>query len=89
MKSMKDPDVKDASSIYMTVFRYRKYRDAYDKIQDIYKKHGTDSTYSLKKVNEIISSLPNMNEWRRYCELRSQKQKDKWIKEYDKLFNDE
>lgn len=79
-KAAKDPDVIEASELGIPIWRYRKYQEAWDKIQAIYKAYGTDSQMSIKMVNEIINKLPNLNEWRRYG--------DKQLKKSMKSFSD-
>jgi len=87
IKAAKDPDVKEATHLGMSIIRYRKYKDAFGKIQGIYEKHGLSSSASEKEVTEIISSLPNMNEWRKYSEYQSQKSTDRLKNRIDKLEN--
>lgn len=79
-KAAKDPDVIEASELRIPIHRYRKYKEAWDKILVIYEKYGTDSPKSDKLVFEIVSGLPNMNEWRRYG--------DKQLKKTSNKFND-
>lgn len=72
-KAAKDPDVIEASELRIPIYRYRKYKEAWDKILVIYEKYGTDSQKSVKLVSEIVSGLPNMNEWRRYGDAQLKK----------------
>lgn len=72
-KAAEDPDVKEASELGIVIWRYRKYQDAWDKIQAIYRTYGVDNQLSNKMVNEIIEKLPNLNEWRRFSQRQSQK----------------
>jgi hypothetical protein len=65
-KAAKDPDVVEASELGIPIWRYRKYKEAWDKIQAIYKAYGTQSEMSFKMADEIIENLPNMNEWRSF-----------------------
>lgn len=73
-KAAQDPDIKEASELGIVIYRYRKYKEAWDKIQSIYRTYGIDNPVSNKMVNEIIEKLPNMNEWRRFGEKQRQKQ---------------
>lgn len=89
-KAAKDPDVIEASELRIPIYRYRKYQEAWDKIQAIYKAYGTDSQMSIKMVNEIIESLPNLNEWRRYGDAQLKKSMKSFSdlqKEYDEYLN--
>ena len=79
-KAAKDPDVIEASELGIPIWRYRKYQEAWDKIQDIYEKYGINTPTSSKMASEIISKLPNLNEWRRYG--------DKQLKKSMKSFSD-
>lgn len=77
-KAAKDPDVIEASELGIPIWRYRKYKEAWDKIQLIYKTYGTQSEMSFKMADEIISTLPNMNEWRRFSDRQLGKTFDDW-----------
>ena len=72
-KAVQDPDVKEASELGILIFRYRKYQEAWDRIQAIYNAYGTDNPKAIKMANEIIEKLPNLNEWRRFSEKQCQK----------------
>ena len=72
-KAAKDPDVIEASELRIPIYRYRKYQEAWNKIQTIYKQYGTDTPTSNKMVEEIIRNLPNLNEWRRYGDAQLKK----------------
>ena len=72
-KAAEDPDVKEATELGIVIWRYRKYQEAWDKIQAIYRAYGVDNQLSNKMVNEIIEKLPNLNEWRRFSQRQSQK----------------
>lgn len=81
IKASKDPDVKEASTLRIPIARYRKYQEAEKKIQETYAKFGTSSNKANKIVSEIISSLPNMNEWRRYSDFQEKKARNKTMDE--------
>lgn len=86
LKAAKDPDVIEASELGIPIWRYRKYQEAWDKIQDIYEKYGINTPTSSKMASEIISKLPNLNEWRRYGDKqcsKSFKTFHEFQKEYD------
>lgn len=93
-KAAQDPNVIEASELGIPILRYRKYQEAWDKIQKIYEAYGIDSQKSYNMVNEIISKLPNMNEWRRYGDKQLSKTKksyqeiQKEYEEYMKPSND-
>lgn len=72
-KAAKDPDVIEASELGIPIWRYRKYQEAWDKIQSIYNSYGVNNQISQKMAGEIIGKLPNMNEWRRFGARQRQK----------------
>lgn len=86
-KAAKDPDVIEASELMIPIWRYKKYKDAWDKIQEIYKEFGVDSQISNNMANEIISKLPNLNEWRRYSDKQFKKSM-KSFHDFEKEYND-
>ena len=73
LKHKEDPDVMEASSLGIPMWRYYKYKKASEEIGQIYKELGTESKTAYLKVDAIIKNLPNMNEWRRYSEFQFQK----------------
>lgn len=87
-KAAKDPDVIEASELGIVIWRYRKYQEAWDKIQAIYDAYGTDSPKSIKMANEIIEKLPNLNEWRRFGEKQCQKQSQRMYDMINELKNE-
>ena len=70
IKATKDPDVRAASSLGMSVARYRWYRECYDKWQETMTKYGTDSKEADAVFDEFFPQIKNLNEWRRYQEYR-------------------
>lgn len=68
VKSLSDPDVKEASSLMMSVKHYRIYKEIFDE-QIEYHKKG-------KMPPDRTNKIPNMNEWRRYGEYRMQKMEE-------------
>lgn len=86
-KAAQDPDIKEASELGIVIWRYRKYQEAWDKIQAIYRTYGIDNPVSNKMANEIIENLPNMNEWRRFSQRQSQKSL-KSFKDLQKEYDD-
>lgn len=85
IKATKDPEVLEASDLRITITRYRKYKEANKKIQEIYRTHGTNSDHANKEVDRIISGLPNMNEWRRFMDYQLRKQHDEMQKMINRL----
>ena len=85
IKATKDPEVLEASDLRMTITRYRKYKEANNRIQEIYRTHGTNSAQANKEVDLIISGLPNMNEWRRFMDYQLRKQHDEMQKMINRL----
>lgn len=72
VKAMKDPDVQIASTLRMSITRYRHYQKLYDEYQEFMLKHGANSQASEKKFIEIFKQIDNPNEWRRYQAYREQ-----------------
>ena len=90
IKATKDPEVIEASDLRMTITRYRKYKEAKNRIQEIYRTHGVNSPQANEYVDRIISELPNMNEWRKFMDYQLKKKQDetrKRIKEPWKYSN--
>ena len=80
IKACRDPDVRAASSLGMTVARFHHYQRLFDEYQDFMEKHGSESRESEEKFKEIFKQIKNPNEWRRYSKYRENKQ-NKEIKE--------
>lgn len=72
IKAMKDPDVQIATSLRMSVKRYRHYQKLYDEYQAFMMEHGVHSSASEKKYLEIFRQINDPNEWRRYQQFREQ-----------------
>jgi len=75
IKAARDPDVKAASSLGMSITRFYKYQRLYDEYQDFMEKHGSLSRASEEKFSEILKQINNLNEWRRYQQYRYEKYK--------------
>lgn len=84
VKAAKDPDVKEASYLRMTVKRYKIYKELWGEIQSVYKQNGTTSEDSYNKVTEILKKVPNMNEWRAFGKRQEELSK----KEFQDMLND-
>lgn len=85
IKAAKDPNVKAASNLRMTINRFNLYTRLYDEHQDCLLKYGVESQEAQLKGVEILKQVPNMNEWRRYCDYRSrmmQEERQKMFKDY-------
>lgn len=76
IKATKDPDIRTASSLGMSVTRYRWYRECYDKWQAAMTKYGTDSKEANAVFDEFFPHIKNLNEWRRYQEYRLNESRD-------------
>lgn len=72
IKSLSDPDVREASDLKMNVNHYRKYKEIYDEQTRCHAKNATPPNR--------MSEIPNMNEWRRYGEYR-------WKKSSEELYD--
>lgn len=69
-KATKDPDVVAASDLRMPVFRYKQYREWYDKYMELMKVYGCDSKEANKYFNSFFCKIKAPNEWRRYQKYR-------------------
>ena len=72
IKAFKDPDVQAASSLGMSIMKYRHYQKLFDEYQEFMKEHGVNSRASEEKFNEIWKQIDNPNEWRRYSKYREE-----------------
>ena len=54
----------------MPVFRYKQYREWYDKHMDLMKTYGCDSKEANKYFNSFFCKIKTPNEWRRYQKYR-------------------
>lgn len=85
VKATNNPDVQIASSLRMSVKRYKNYQRLYDEYHDFMLKHGSNSAASEKKFVEIFKQIDDPDEWCRYQEYRSklfEKQRQEIIKNY-------
>ena len=87
IKAFKDPDVRAASSLVMSVNRYRWYRQHYDEWQEAMTKYGTDSKEANKVFDEFFPKIKNLNEWRRYQEYRFNETKTNMFNSLNKLYD--
>jgi pimeloyl-CoA synthetase len=72
IKSLKDPDVLEASKLHIDIRHYKKYKEIENEIQQLYKENGLGED-SEKKAFEILKKAPNLNEWRRYSDYQFKK----------------
>lgn len=86
IKAFKDPDVRTASSLGMSVNRYRWYRECYDKWQDSMTKYGTNSKEADKVFDEFFPKIKNMNEWRRYQDYRFKETQTNMFSKLNELY---
>lgn len=70
VKSSKDPDVINASNLRMSVNNYRKYKEWFDKHQELMDKYGTESKEAYEYFNSFFKRIKNVNEWRKYQNFR-------------------
>lgn len=72
VKALRDPDVKTASELRMSVSNFRLYQKLYDEFDNVLKQYG--GSYSGKAEDYfcrvIFPQIKNMNEWRRYQDYR-------------------
>ena len=87
IKATKDPDVRAASSLGMSINRYRQYREWYDEWQEAMTKFGIASKEANAVFDEFFPQIKNMNEWRRYQEFRSNEIQNKMFKGLSDLYN--
>lgn len=86
IKATKNPDVRTATSLGMSVNRYRQYRKWYDEWQDAMTKYGTDSKEANAVFDEFFPQIKNMNEWRRYQEFRFNEVRDHMFDSLNEMF---
>lgn len=77
--AMRDEDVKEASELRMTVMRYRLYKEIFEEQMEC-QRQGKD-------IPDRMHEIPNMNEWRRFCESQLAKQHKSMMDELDKIRN--
>jgi len=77
IKAVKDPDIQEASKLMMSIKHYRIYKEIYEEQTKCY----DNNTPFIDRTNEI----PNMNEWRRYCEYQVKKISEKWMSDLESL----
>lgn len=77
IKSLKDPDIRNASNLRMSVNNYRKYKEWFDKHQELMDKYGTDSKQAYEYFNSFFQKIKNKNEWRRYQDFRFEETRKK------------
>lgn len=80
VKSLKAPEVQEASELRMTITRYKKYKQMWNEIQTIYSEEGINSK-TERKVYDIIKQAPDMNEWRRFGDYQEKEGKEQWKKQ--------
>lgn len=69
-KATKDPDVVAASDLRIPVFRYKQYREWYDKHMELMNTYGCDSKEANNYFNSFFCKIKTPNEWRRYQKYR-------------------
>lgn len=73
-KASKDPNVQTASTLRMTISRFKHYERLYDEYDEFMQKHGIDSHDSDEFFAKTIwPQISNPNEWRRYQQYRYDK----------------
>lgn len=83
-KASKDPDVKAASALHMTIGRYNLYKELFEKHQAAMSKYGIHSKEATEMfIKEINPRIPNPNEWRRFCEYQTKLEREKMFKEFE------
>ena len=86
IKAIKDPDVKAATDLRMTIGRYNLYKRLYEKHQSAMKEFGSFSSEADEIfAKEIYPKIPNPNEWRRFCDYQLKKQREEFRKEMDDI----
>lgn len=87
IKASRDPDVRAASKLGMTVTRFHHYQRLFDEYQEFMEKHGYYSRESEEKFKEIFEQVKNPNEWRRYGKYREELQHKEMEEMINKLHN--
>ena len=76
IKASKDPDVKIATDLRMSITRYHKYQRLYDEHWNIMKKYGSHSKEAEQFFKtQVLPNIDNHNEWRRYEDYRAMLQR--------------
>lgn len=89
IKASKDPNVKAASALHMTIGRYNLYKELFEKHQAVMSKYGIHSKEATEMfIKEINPRIPNPNEWRRFCEYQVILDREKMQKEIDELYDE-
>ncbi|MCM1077777.1 MAG: hypothetical protein NC411_10505 [Bacteroides sp.] len=82
IKASKDPDVKTATNLQMSITKYKKYQRLYDEHWDIMMKHGADSKEAEDFFRtKVYPNIENPNEWRRYENYRSELQRKEMMEQ--------
>lgn len=68
----KDPEVRAASELGMSIDRYRLYEELDKEYHEAMQKYGIDSPEADKKFDEIMPRIKNFNEWRRFSEYKKE-----------------
>lgn len=72
IKSLKDPDVIEATKIGLTIKRYYIYKKIWDEILQIYREDGINDKTNFK-IDKLIAQVPNINEWRKFSNYQEEK----------------
>lgn len=84
IKASKDPNVKAASALHMTIGRYNLYKELFEKHQAAMSRYGIYSKEATEMfIKEINPRIPNPNEWRRFCEYQTKLEREKMFKEFE------
>ena len=84
IKAAKDPNVKAASALHMTIGRYNLYKELFEKHQAAMSRYGIYSKEATEMfIKEINPRIPNPNEWRRFCEYQTKLEREKMFKEFE------
>lgn len=75
-KALKDPDVKNAADLRITIKRFKKYERLYDSYWDAMMKYGPNSPQADEYFDkQIWPQIDVPNEWRRYQNFRANQDK--------------
>lgn len=65
-KALKDPNVKAASDLRMSIRNYNLYKKIFDEHWACMQKYGADSIEAKRLFAQLFKEVKNPNEWRRY-----------------------
>lgn len=82
IKSLNDPDVKDASKLRMSIREFTLYKELWEDYQRHLESLGSDKFDAGEAyfVKNIFPRIKNMNNWRRFGEYQCQLTREEMLK---------